>query len=139
MTILQDGAAEEAIDDVVVECALDAPPQKVWRALTVPTLVAAWLMPGNVEARAGARFAFDGEVSGLPGRIDCHVLDAEPHRLLRYAWRERDGERTIDSVVTFELDPDGQGGTRLRIVHGDFVARPAAANANVPAMMMLAA
>jgi len=139
MTILEEVAAAEAIEDVVVECALDAPPQKVWRALTVPSLVTAWLMPGKVDARPGARFGFDGEAAGLPGPIDCRVLDAEPHRLLRYSWRERDGARTIDSVVTFELDPDGRGGTRLRIVHGDFVAMPAAANANGPSTMMLAA
>jgi uncharacterized protein YndB with AHSA1/START domain len=139
MTILRDGTAEEAIEDVVVECTLDAPPQKVWRALTVPTLVAAWLMPGDVDARTGARFAFEGKASGLPGRIDCRVLAAEPHRLLRYSWRERDGGRTVDSIVTFELAADGQGGTKLRIVHGDFVATPAAANANAPTMMMLAA
>ncbi|MDQ0391651.1 SRPBCC family protein [Labrys monachus] len=139
MTMVQDGAAPVAGEDVVIECSLDAPPQKVWRALTVPTLVAAWLMPGEVDATPGARFDFDGEASGLPGPIECRVLAAEPHRLLRYSWRERDGERTIDSVVTFELDADGRGGTRLRIVHGDFVATPLAANTNIPAMMMLAA
>jgi len=142
MTILEEVAAEEAadeaIEDVVVECALDAPPQKVWRALTVPALVAAWLMPGEVDARPGARFGFDGAASGRPGPIDCRVLDAEPHRLLRYSWREHDAGRTIDSVVTFELDPDGRGGTRLRIVHGDFVATPSAANANAPTMMLAA-
>jgi uncharacterized protein YndB with AHSA1/START domain len=139
VTILQDPAAQGAIEDIVVECTLDASPQKVWRALTVPALVAAWLMPGEVDSRVGARFGFDGDASGLAGRIDCRVLASEPQRLLRYAWRESDGKQAVDSVVTFELDAREDGRTRLRIVHGDFVATPVAANANGITMLMRAA
>ena len=32
-------------DALTFECALDAPPEKVWRALTVPEYLKRWLKP----------------------------------------------------------------------------------------------
>jgi uncharacterized protein YndB with AHSA1/START domain len=139
MVVQKNQIGARVADELVFECELDAPPQKVWRALTTPTYAAAWLMPGAVEPRPGARFSLDGKACGLPGPIDCKVLAAEPPRKLRYAWREKDGEDAIDSIVTFELDPSLDGGTHLRIVHGDFVRRLAAANGNEPLTMLRAA
>ena len=41
---------EESTESIVVECELDEPREKVWRALTVPEIVAEWLMPQWHEA-----------------------------------------------------------------------------------------
>jgi len=110
----------EAEDKIVTECDLDDHPGKVWRALTEPELAAAWLVPEDV---------------------DCTVIEAEPERRLRCAWRsdERDsaGNR-LDTVVTFELSPTEEGGTHLRIVHEGFVAMAPAANDNNTMMMRAA-
>ena len=57
---------------------------------------------------------------------DYEILSAEPHRLLRYRWRDREsgsgdnGAREVDSVVTVELAPGHAGGTHLRLTHGEF-------------------
>lgn len=107
-------------EDIVVECDLPEAPEKVWRALTQPEIVAAWLLPNDIKAETGHRFS-------LGSHIDCTVLEAEPGRLLRYSWREQDvsgsGETAgFDSVVTFELARSTTGGTHLRIVHDGFVA-----------------
>ena len=110
----------EADDKIVTECDLDDHPGKVWRALTVPEIAAAWLVPEDV---------------------DCTVIAAEPERLLRCAWRsdERDGlGNKLDTVVTFELSPTEGGGTHLRIVHEGF-ATMRAANDNTATVMMRAA
>ena len=72
-----------SVDSVIVECELPDPPEKVWRALTEPQLVAEWLTAGE------------------PAPIECEVVLEEPHRLLRLAWR--DG-RDVESLVTFELE-----------------------------------
>ena len=138
MTILQNQGSEERAEELVFECELEAPPAKVWRALTIPDYVAAWLAPMELEQKSeGLRF--DGKAGGLAGRVDCTVLAAEPPHRLRYAWREEDGGSTLDSIVTFELNPISDGGTHLRITHGDFVLKPAAANLNEPIMMLRAA
>jgi uncharacterized protein YndB with AHSA1/START domain len=112
----------EAADTIAFECELPEPPEKVWRALTVPELLAAWMMPNDIKPEIGSRFAF----AGPDTPIECEILDAEPGRLLRYSWRERaepgDAARhgPLDSIVTFTLDRSISGGTHLRIVHDGF-------------------
>lgn len=108
-------------DVLVFECALDAPPEKVWRALTVPEYLERWLKPERA--------------------LDLAVVSAEENRTLTYRWREA-GEGAIlgmeDSLVTFELTPTGEGGTWFRLTHAP-LAVPAAANSNLAGPVMLAA
>jgi uncharacterized protein YndB with AHSA1/START domain len=125
------------------ECEVADPPEKVWRALTEPELLAAWMMPNDIKPEIGSRFAFAGQ----DAPIECQVLDAEPGRLLRYSWRERprsgdvDRVPTFDSTVTFTLDRTVSGGTHLRIVHDGFVpaAQPAVAMAGAGCRISLRA
>ncbi|MBZ9760710.1 SRPBCC domain-containing protein [Mesorhizobium sp. CA8] len=121
MTAIENPTVNEA--PLSFECDLPDPPEKVWRALTEPELLAAWMMPNDIEAQAGARFAF----AGPHAPIECEVLEAEPGRLLRYSWREGPGAKdadqlpAFDSIVTFTLAGTASGGTHLRIVHDGFV------------------
>ncbi|MET4635652.1 SRPBCC family protein [Kaistia defluvii] len=82
---------------LVLEYELDAPPEKVWRAISIPSLREKWLPKGSL---AGAE-----PVSSKPGEE------------IRYGMRETEPP-FLDSVVTFQLSPNATGGTRLRIVHG---------------------
>lgn len=106
---------------LVFECALDAPPEKVWRALTVPAYLERWLKPQC--------------------ELDLAVVSSEENRSLTYRWREA-GEGAIlgaeDSLVTFELTPTGEGGTWFRLTHAP-LAVPVAANSNLAGQVMLAA
>jgi uncharacterized protein YndB with AHSA1/START domain len=106
----------ESDDTVVVECDLPEPPEKVWRALTEPELVAEWLTPDDDAA------------------IECEVIEAQPNRLVRYSWRDAgepgsDDDGSLDSIVTFELARTAAGGTHLRIIHTAFEQMPALAMA----------
>jgi uncharacterized protein YndB with AHSA1/START domain len=90
----------EAPTSVVTECELPDAPEKVWRALTVPKLLAGW----------------------LPEATHSEILEAQPNRLLRYRWSggehdRDDAGRPLESVVTFELDGTESGGTHLRVIH----------------------
>jgi uncharacterized protein YndB with AHSA1/START domain len=114
-----------ATEPIVVECDLPHPPAQVWRALTEQDLLGAWLMPNDLRPEAGTRFSFQPE-SGEAGSqsIDCEVLEAEPHRTLR--WRQSEAApagsagHSIDSIVTVELTGRPDGGTHLRLVHDAF-------------------
>ena len=108
---------------VVVEADLEAGPKTVWRALSEPDLLGAWLLPNDIHAAPGERFAFDDEGR----RIDCEVLEVEPGRRLRYSWREADAG--VGSEVSFILTPTPTGGTHLRVVHGPVVLSMADARA----------
>jgi uncharacterized protein YndB with AHSA1/START domain len=129
----------ESPDTVLVECDLPDPPEKVWRALTEPHELAKWLMPQDMQVEDVDRFCFRPD--GAPtkdARVDCQIIEAEPHRLLRYKWRDREDAmspevaepQVVESLVTFELSPTPDGGTHLRLVHSDFtIVAHQAANA----------
>ncbi|HZC16372.1 MAG TPA: SRPBCC domain-containing protein [Caulobacteraceae bacterium] len=109
---------ETVPETVIVDCDLDEPPEKVWRALTVPQLMAAWLAEGDIRPEVGHRFA----MQPATGPVECEVLEADPRNRLRLAWRERDEDGgLINSEVTFVLTPTITGGTRLRLVHDGFI------------------
>lgn len=103
-------------DQIVIECDLPHPPAKVWRALTVPELLAAWL-PADPGKPADSK-------ASSPEPLDLDLLSAVPHQSLRYRWRTHEDSdeegRTLESVVSFELTPGTRGGTHLRIVHDGF-------------------
>ena len=98
-------------DTVVRERHLRHPPEKVWRALTLPHLLGEWLLPGDFRAEVGHRFTFD---LGFD-RVACEVLEVEAPTRLSYSWCAMG----LESVVTFTLAPE-QGGTALRMEQRGF-------------------
>ncbi len=96
---------------VIVERELPVPPEKLWRALTQPHLIAEWLMQNDFAATAGHRFRFTADWGG----VDCEVLTVEENRVLSYSW----AAMGLDSVVTFTLSPT-RSGTHLRLEQTGF-------------------
>ena len=103
---------------------LPHPPEKVWRALTEPELIARWLMPNDFKLAVGHRFTFQAPQpipqAGFGGVGHSEVLAFEPEKMLRIAWRAAPEDLSeLDSTVTFTLEPEGQG-TRLFLEHTGF-------------------
>ena len=96
---------------VVVERDIPAPPEQVWRALTEPQLIEAWLMKNNFKPAVGHRFDFTADW----GAVACQVLKVEPHKTLSYMW----AAYGLDSVVTWTLTPTSTG-THLRMEQSGF-------------------
>ena len=102
---------------------LDLPhaPEKVWRALTDPTLIGEWLLPvveAQLELAPGAPFTLKTQPHPpWDGIVDCKILEVETPRKLSYAWVV--GKMGLDTVVTFTLTPT-VAGTRLSIVQSGF-------------------
>jgi uncharacterized protein YndB with AHSA1/START domain len=105
---------------LVIEYDLDAPPEKVWRAVTIPALRERWL-PNSDLAGAEPESSIAGE------EVRYRLRDSEP------PFRE--------SRVTFRLEPNEAGGTRFRIIQeacDDRGMRPRAANTNSRCLMRAA-
>ncbi|HEU5244596.1 MAG TPA: SRPBCC family protein [Gaiellaceae bacterium] len=104
--------AEEARRGVRFERRFAAPVEEVWDALTNAERLARWLAPGSIggSGSAGSDVQLD---FGEGGIVTGRVLRCEPPSVLEYEWRFA-GE--AESVVRFELSPDG-GGTRLVLDH----------------------
>ncbi len=101
---------------VVVERDLPFPPEKIWRALTEPHLIADWLMKNDFAPVEGHRFNLRGDWGGV---LDCEVLTVEPNRSLAYTWNFDDPTNGLTSVVTWTLTPTAAG-TRLRMEQAGF-------------------
>jgi uncharacterized protein YndB with AHSA1/START domain len=100
---------------------LDAPPEKVWRAMTIPAFRERWL-PGVVLT-------------------DPQAIETATSRKVRYQMHD-DEASFAESVVTFEVLPNGDGGATLRILHElteSRIASPTPANHNRPPQMRAAA
>ena len=95
---------------LVLEYEFDAPPAKVWRAVTIPELRERWLPDGDL---AGT----EPETS-IPGQeVRYRLRDSEP------PFRE--------SHVIFRVEPNVSGGTRFRIIQqaiGEELPQPANSN-----------
>jgi len=103
--------AKAEIRTVVVERDFAHAPEKLWRALTQPHLLAEWLMQSDFAPTLGHAFRFTAPWVS----VDCAVREIEPNRRLSYSW-EAHG---LESVVTWTLTPTHTG-TQLRMEQTGF-------------------
>jgi uncharacterized protein YndB with AHSA1/START domain len=118
MTIT-DKTAPSQTDVISFELDLKHGPEKVWRALTDPELLAEWLLPvSGLQLAPGTAFTFKTQpYPGWDGTVKCKVLESETHKKLSYTWVV--GDMALDTVVTFTLTPTDSG-TRLSLVQSGF-------------------
>ena len=114
-----DTTPRQQTEAISFEFELPHKPQKVWRALTDPTLLKEWLLPvTGLKLELGAAFTFKTQpFPDWDGTVSCRMLEIEAHRKLSYAWIV--GNMELDTVVTFTLSPTPSG-TRLSIVQSGF-------------------
>lgn len=96
---------------VTIERELPFAPDRVWRALTQPHLIAEWLMQNDFVLAVDHRFTLRGDW----GSVECRVVEIEPNRSLSYSW----DAMGLESVVTWTLTPT-TAGTHLRMEQTGF-------------------
>jgi uncharacterized protein YndB with AHSA1/START domain len=106
------GTLEKESDGYTVRLVvtLPAPPDEVWTAITVPASIERWLAAAEFDARP------DGAVNLLwPGESEMHgvIAEIDPPRRLRYSWFERE----YTSQLSFDVESDGDGTSRLTLTH----------------------
>jgi uncharacterized protein YndB with AHSA1/START domain len=116
---LTDTTARSQTESISFEFDLHHSPEKVWRALTDPVLLAEWLLPVvGLELQPGAEFVLKApSFPDWDGTVNCRFLEIETHRKLSYTWTVP----FLDTVVTFTLTPTASG-TRLSLVQSGFKA-----------------
>ena len=93
---MNEGQSRDAVDFSGVRP--PHPPAKVWRAVTEPELLAAWLMSNDMGPLVGQTFTFrDKPMRWWDGIVHCEVLEIDLHKRLRYSWRAG----ALDTVVTW--------------------------------------
>jgi uncharacterized protein YndB with AHSA1/START domain len=112
-----DTTAPSQTESISFEFDLRHSPEKVWRALTDPVLLAEWLLPiVGLELEPGAAFTFSTQpYPGWDGIVSCRILEIEARKKLSYTW----SVPFLETVVTFTLTPTASG-TRLALVQSGF-------------------
>ncbi|HNH49098.1 MAG TPA: SRPBCC domain-containing protein, partial [Myxococcota bacterium] len=105
---LQDTTAPAQTDALSFVFELKHRPEKVWRALTDPTLLREWLLPTvGLQLGLGSSFTFQTQpMPGWDGTVFCRILELHEGKRLSYSWVV--GEM-LDTVVTFTLEPTPTG------------------------------
>src|SRR5262245_16928570 len=107
------------------EMLIPQPRERVWQAITNSATLAEWMYPNDFEPHVGHHFTFRVPPNpnvGFEGlTVNCEVLDCRPPSTLAFSWA---AAGLVDSRVTFQLEPDGDG-TRLLLEHSGFeIAEP---------------
>ena len=114
-----DTTAQSQTESISFEFDLHHAPEKVWRALTDPVLLAEWLLPVfGLKLEPGAAFTFKTQpYPGWDGTVKCRLLEIDAPRKVSYTWGV--GDMELDTIVTFTLTPTASG-TRLSLVQSGF-------------------
>lgn len=93
------------------------PVERVWRMVATAEGLAAWLMPNDFRPEVGHAFTFTTRPApGFDGTVRCRVVEVDPLRRVRFTW----AGGPVDTVVTFDLEPDGPSATVLRLSQTGF-------------------
>ena len=103
-----EGFGTVGVAEVVFERWFEASQERVWRALTDPEELAGWLARAEIDLRVGGSVVLKFEEGDERGTI----TQLQELEVLAYTWNEG----KTDSLVRFELEPDGSG-TLLTLRH----------------------
>ncbi|HEY4197670.1 MAG TPA: SRPBCC domain-containing protein [Mucilaginibacter sp.] len=99
----------------VIERTLNAPSEKVWKAITDKDQMKQWYFDlAEFKPEVGFEFTFVGGSEEKSYVHLCKITEVVPGKKLQYSWRY--DEYPGKSFVTFELFPEGNQ-TKLKLTH----------------------
>lgn len=104
--------SKETLPDIRKTIVLDAPIEKVWKAVATSEGMASWWMPNTFEPVVGQSFILH---AGAFGDSPCIVTELEPLKRLSFDWAK-------DWHLTFELKEDANGKTEFILIHSGWDA-----------------
>jgi uncharacterized protein YndB with AHSA1/START domain len=113
---------QTALTKQVYSVVIKASPEQVWDAITKPEFTEQYFHGVRIELRDGRRFSAMGDFGW-----DEEVLEADPPRRLVHRWvSAHDEEMAAEepSRVTWEIEPQDDGVTKLTVVHDQLEGAP---------------
>lgn len=111
-----------AVNELMVDARVAAPPHAIWTDLTEADALAAWFWPARfetiavVDPRPEGAWEVRSAVAGIA--VVSRVAHADPPRALRLMWRWQGESATTDVEIVLTAVDDGA--TRVRVVHSGF-------------------
>jgi uncharacterized protein YndB with AHSA1/START domain len=107
---------------------IKASPEQIWDAITKPEFTTKYFYGSAVETTGERGGPWNGWSADRSQKlVDGEVLESDPPRLLRHTWRALyDPETAAEphSRVTWELEPQDGGYTKLTVVHDGLEEAP---------------
>jgi uncharacterized protein YndB with AHSA1/START domain len=102
--------------------------EQVWEAITKPEFTTRYFYGSAVDStfEPGAPL-FSWTADRQQKLVDGEILEADPPRLLKHTWRalyDPDTANEPHSRVTWEIEPQEGGITKLTVVHDELEAAP---------------
>lgn len=123
-----------------IERTFPHPPEKVFAFVTRTEHLLKWWGPEGMGLRAhdldlSRRGAWSSTLVNAEGglhKMSGEVVEIDPPRSVEFTWGWHDGAdaRGHESRVRFEVEPDGAGGSRFRLIHSGLADEESAANHN---------
>jgi uncharacterized protein YndB with AHSA1/START domain len=111
-----------ALTTQVYSVFIRATPEQVWDAITKPEFTQQYFFGARIEVRGSRRLTAIGE-----NEWDEEILEADPPRRLVHGWLSAyDPEMAAEdaSRVTWEIEPQDGGVTKLTVVHDQLEGAP---------------
>lgn len=100
----------------VIERVLNAPCEKVWKAITDKEQMKQWYFDlKDFRPVVGFEFEFSGGPDGRTYLHLCKILEVVEGRKLKHSWKYQGHEG--ESFVTWELIPEGNSKTKVVLTH----------------------
>jgi uncharacterized protein YndB with AHSA1/START domain len=99
-----------------------ATPEQIWDAITKSDFTQQYFYGASVDVRDGRRFCSIGDTDW-----DEEVIEADPPRKLVHGWvsaYDPDLAAEAESRVTWEIEPQDGGVTKLTVVHDQLEGAP---------------
>ena len=121
-------------DSIQAEVHIDAPPGRVFQALTDPRQLMQWWGQRGIyhhtdwkgDVRPGGAWRSDGvsDTDGSPYHVGGEYVEVDPPRLISYTWIAS-WSGPLQTLVRWELEA-APGGTMVRMRHSGFAGATAA-------------
>lgn len=111
----------------IIEKVYNAPVSLVWKAITDKEEMKQWYFPDLDQFKAEVGNTFELTAGKTTQYIHlCKVTEVIENKKISYTWKYKGYEG--NSIVTFELFPEGSNKTKLRLTHGGLETFPSAVN-----------
>jgi len=105
----------ESLPPIVFTLETAATPADAWAALTEPDRIAGWFTDASDLGDIGDPYRLDfGDGSVVDGIVTVLV----PGREFAHTWVWADVDPRLETLVTWSVEPTGDGGSRIILTHG---------------------
>jgi uncharacterized protein YndB with AHSA1/START domain len=117
-----------ATETQVYQVFIKASPEQIWEAITQPEFTTRYFYGSAVDSTLEPGSPFLSWTADRSQKlVDGEVLESDPPRRLAHTWRALYDEETAGephSRVTWEIEPQDGGVTKLTVVHDRLDAAP---------------